>query len=218
MYTWNWTLILNYRFVLWEGILITLALISIVIIVGTLLGIIIAILKKTLNKELLYLPKIYIEVFRSLPVLIILIIIFYVLPIIWGLNLSPFLTAVVALSFHLSAFTAETLRAGFSVIPDDQIESGLVLGMTKRQIMIYILIPQIMRNIIPNMIGLYVQELKNSTITSIIAVNEVMHRANILISETYKPLEIYVAVAIAFLVITIPMTLLAEKIEKIWSN
>jgi polar amino acid transport system permease protein len=80
--------------------------------------------------------------------------------------------------------------------------------------MIKIIIPQAVRNMIPNLMGLYINELKNSSLASIIAVDELLHRSNILISETFRPLEIYTAVAATYLIIILPLTYLSRLFER----
>lgn len=214
MYDWNWNIILLYKLVFLEGALITIALALTAIICGTLLGIIIAFFKKSRNLLLSSLGQAYIEIFRSLPILVLLIIIFYIFPILNGWILTPFTTAALALSLHLSSFVAETVRAGLESIPRAQSESGLALGMTRRQIILYIVAPQAVKNMIPNLLGLYIQEIKNSSLASVIAVNELLHRSNILISETYRPLEIYTTLAAVYLIIIIPVAYLTRLIER----
>ena len=113
----------------------------------------------------------------------------------------------------MAAFVAETVRAGLESIPRNQFESGLALGMTSRQVMLKIVMPQAVRNMIPNLMGLYITELKNSSLTSIIAVNELLHRSNILISETFRTLEIYTTVAVVYLIIILPLVYLSRRIE-----
>ena len=213
MYTWDWSIISAYKSVFIEGALVTLWLTLLVAIFGTILGVILALLKRSDNPVIAYLTKIYIELFRSIPILVLLIWIFYVLPLFIPLRLSPFIAALIALSLHLSAFVAESVRAGIESIPKNQFESGLALGLGYWQIMGKIIFPQALKNIIPNLLGLYITELKNSSLASIIAVNELLHRANILISNTYRPLEIYTTVAIAYLIIIIPFVLLVRYFE-----
>lgn len=214
MYEWQWGLIILYRDVFLEGALFTLFITILVVIFGTIIGFGLAFLQLRKYPFFSILSKIYIDIFRALPVLVLLIWIYYVAPILFGLKFSAFTTVVIALSINLAAFVAETVRAGIESIPDTQYESGLALGMSYRQVIIRIIFPQAITNMIPNLIGLYINELKNSSLASVIGVNELLHRSNILISETFRPLEIYTAAALVYLIMILPSTYWSNKIEK----
>ena len=160
MYEWNWRIISFYKLVFVQGALVTIELTFFAVIFGTALGVAIAFLKKTRNPIFSSIAKIYIELFRAVPILVILIWIFYVIPVLFDWRISAFVAAVLALSLNLAAFVAETVRAGLESIPRNQFESGLALGMTSRQVMLKIVMPQAVRNMIPNLMGLYITELK----------------------------------------------------------
>jgi polar amino acid transport system permease protein len=218
MYQWDWRLISVYKFVFLQGALVTLWLTFIAVILGTVLGVIIAFMKKSRNPIFSLFAKGYIELFRAVPILVLIIWVFYVIPILLNWRVSAFTAAIMALSINLAAFVAETVRAAIESIPNSQYESGQALGMTHRQIMFHIIIPQAIRNMIPNLMGLYVSELKNSSLASVIAVNELLHRSNILISETYRPLEIYTTVAVVYLIMIMPLGYLARVVEQHFSK
>jgi polar amino acid transport system permease protein len=214
MYQWDWNIILQYKGVFLHGALITLWLTLLVVVLGSILGVLIGLLRRSSVPFFPIIAKIYIELFRALPILVLLIWLFYVSPILLGVQFSPFLTALIALSVNLSAFVAETVRASIESIPKHQFESGITLGLSSTQTMIFIILPQAVKNMLPNLLGLYVNQLKNSSLASVIAVGELLHRANSVISNTYRPLEIYTAVAVMYLLLIIPFTLLASWVEK----
>jgi len=214
MYQWDWRLISVYKFVFVQGALITIWLTVLAVILGTVLGTLIAFAKKSRNRIVSWLALGYIELFRAIPILVLLIWVFYVVPILLNWRISAFLASVLALSLNLSAFVAETVRAAIESIPSSQFESGLALGMSPQQVMFQIIIPQAVRNMVPNLMGLYISELKNSSLASVIAVNELLHRSNILISETYRPLEIYTAVAVVYLIMILPLVWVSRVVER----
>lgn len=214
MYQWNWNVVFQYKYVFLQGALTTLWLTFLAVIIGTILGILIGLVRRSSVPVFPIIAKIYIELFRALPILVLLIWLYYVSPILLGIQFSPFITALIALSVNLSAFVAETVRAGIESIPKNQFESGLTLGLSPARTMVYIILPQAIKNMLPNLLGLYVNQLKNSSLASVIAVNEILHRANSVISNTYRPLEIYTAVAITYLILIIPFSLLASWVEK----
>ncbi len=214
MYTWNWNIVWTYRSVFIQGALVTLELTLFAIILGTMLGILFAFVKRSNNPVFSYIAKIYIELFRALPILVLLIWVFYVFPLIFDLRLSAFNSAVLALSLNLSAFVAETVRAGIESISVGQFESAYALGLNKFQTMRYVIFPQAIKNMTPNLLGLYINEIKNSSLASVIAVGELLHQSNILISNTYRPLEIYTTVAIMYLIIILPLVFVVRIFEK----
>lgn len=213
MYQWDWRLVSIYKFVFLQGALVTLGLTLICVVLGTILGTVIAFMKRARNPILSYSAKIYIELFRAVPILVLIIWIFYVLPILLNWRISAFSASILALSLNLAAFVAETVRAGIESIPQSQYESGIALGMSPSQVMIHIIFPQAVRNMVPNLIGLYISQLKNSSLASVIAVNELLHRSNILISETFRPLEIYTTVAVVYLILILPLVWISRVVE-----
>lgn len=214
MYTWNWHVIFDNKSVFIDGALVTIGLTLLVVVLGTLIGGLFAFLRRSQDPILSWLARIYIELFRALPILVLVIWIYYVVPILFGIRLSAFAAGTLALSLNLSASVAETVRAGIESIPRSQYESGLVLGFSPWQTMVRIIFPQAIRNMIPNLLSLYITQLKNSSLVSIIAVNELLHQANLLISNSFRPLEIYTAVAVMYLILITPPVLLANYYEQ----
>ena len=214
MYQWNWNIIFRYKYIFLQGAATTLWLAFLVVVCGTVLGILIGLVRRSGVPFLPAIAKLYIIIFRAIPTLILLIWFYYVAPILIGIQFSPFNTALIALSISLSAFVAETFRAGVESIPQNQFESGITLGLSSTQTMIYIILPQAVRNMLPNLLGLYVTELKNTSLASVIAVDEILHKSNTISSVTYRPLEIYTTVAVIYLAIVIPLSFLAGLAEK----
>jgi len=214
MYQWDWNVVVQYKYVFLQGALVTLWLTLLVVFFGTILGIIVGLIRRSNVPFIPTIAKIYIELFRAFPILILLIWFYYVAPIILGIQFSPFLTAVIVLSISLSAFVAETFRAAVESIPKNQFESGITLGLSQMQTMFYIILPQAVKNMLPNLLGLYVEQLKNTSLASVIAVGEILHQASTISSTTYRPLEIYSVVAVIYLILVIPFSLLTSWIEK----
>ncbi len=214
MYQWDWNVIGQYKYVFLQGALVTLWLTLLVVVFGTILGILVGLVRRSNVPFIPTIAKIYIELFRAFPTLILLIWFYYVSPIIIGVQFSPFWTAVIALSLSLAAFVAETFRAAVGSIPKNQFESGFTMGLSSTQTMFHIILPQAVKNMLPNLLGLYVTQLKNTSLASVIAVGEVLHQASTISSMTYRPLEIYSAVAVIYLILVIPFSLLADWVEK----
>ena len=124
------------------------------------------------------------------------------------------MAAFIGLSISLGAFVSETIRSGIESIPKGQLESAISLGYSKTQAMFKVILPQTFKQILPNLMGLYIHQIKNTALASVIAVGELLHSANIIISATYRPLEIYTAIAVIYLIIIVPLVLLSNYVEK----
>ena len=155
-YTWDFSIIFTYKEAILKGTLITLELTFFSIILGSIIGMIMCLMKLSKNPLLKYPAIAFIEVFQDLPLLVLLIWLFYTLPPIFGINISAFSTALIGLSLNLGAFSAEIFRAGIISIPKGQTESSIVLGLSKYQTMKDIILPQAKKVIIPPLTGRYI--------------------------------------------------------------
>ena len=163
---------------------------------------------------LVFVPILFLtEILRQLPLLVVLIWLYYVLPSV-GIIISGFWAAFIGLSFNLAAYISETIRAGIESIPKGQAESAIALGYSKSLLMRKIILPQAFKRMLPNIMNLYINQIKLSALASVIAVNELLHMGNIIISATYRPLEVYTAVAVMYLIIIMPLVGIAYFIEK----
>jgi polar amino acid transport system permease protein len=212
-YDWNWNIIWQFREALLKGILVTIELSVLVVIAGTILGLIFALLRRVDHPLIKYPTVFVVEILKDLPILVLLIWLYFVLPIV-GITFPGFVAAFIGLSLSLGAFVAETFRSGIESIPKGQMESAISLGYTKSQAMFKVILPQSFKQILPNLMGLYIHQIKNTALASIIAVDELLHTANIIISATYRPLEVYTAIAIIYLIIIIPVVLVSHYIER----
>lgn len=199
--------------ILLSGLLITIGLSVLIVFFGTIVGLMVAFGKRSKSYFVSKFCSLYTDFFRVMPALIMLIWIFYALPIFTGIRFGPFETGVIVLSLHLSGYIGELIRSGIEAIPKGEVEAARVLGLTEFQIMQRIVLPQVVRQLLSPLMGLYIEEVKNTTLVSVIALNELLHTGQIVISQTYRPLEIYSAIAIMFIVILLPLTFVAKKFE-----
>jgi len=158
-----------------------------------------------------------VEVFTGLPVLVLLVWLFYALPVVTGIAVAALPTAVFALSLNLAGFSAEVFRAGIQAVPRGQIEAACILGLTKAQTLRRIVFPQAMRLILPPLSGRYIETIKLTSLASVIAVNELLHMGQNLISVSFRPLEVYTVIALLYLLVIIPLVLVLRHCEKIHS-
>ncbi len=155
----------------------------------------------------------YIDVIRAIPLLLLILIAYYGLPTIATWKVSPFQTSVIALSINLSAFLADLVRGAVAGVSRGSILAGRSLGMNSWLVWRHIILPEVLREILPGVTLLYITIFKMSTLCAVVAVYEVLHSADAIIQRTYKPLEAYLAVCILFVVVIVPLSAIARRLE-----
>ena len=204
MYQWNLGLMWEYRRAFINGLSVTLQLTFISIFLGTGLGFVLGVIlsmKGKLAKPLKGLVFLYIAIFGWLPLLVLLIVLYYFLPALFDLRISAFSVSWIALSLNLAAFVADVVRGGIQEIPSSYIEAGKALGMSKPIILYRIVIPEIIRRTLPAHVALYINQFKWTTLCSVIGVQELLHQADTIMIRTYRALEAYLAITIIYLVL-----------------
>jgi polar amino acid transport system permease protein len=147
----------------------------------------------------------YVDTMRAVPVLVILVWSYFALPLLAGRSLSPFVAAVGALGLHLAAYVAETVRAGLTSVRPGQMRAALALGMSRWQAIKQIILPQAMVRMLPPLGSLLVIAIKDSAISSVIAVPELIRQTQVLVSNTYLSFQLYSFTMIVFFVICYPV-------------
>ncbi len=197
-----------------KGTCLTLEITILSVGCGLLIGLIASLMQLS-GKRFLQLPaKVYVDFIRGTPLLIQIFIIYFALPNIIGTRVDPFVAAVTACSLNSGAYIAEIFRAGIQSIALGQRRAGLSLGMTSAQTMRYIILPQAFKRIIPPLGNEFIAMLKDSSLVSVIGFEELTRSGQLVIAETYATLEIWTAVAILYLVMTLSITRLVAFIEK----
>lgn len=198
--------------VMLQGAAITLEISFLAILLGTVAGFILSLMRLSNSSLLKGISATYVWAVRGLPVLILLFLIYYAAP--FGIKLSSFTAGVVGLTINAAAFEAEILRAGMMAVPKGQIESAEAIGMNPFQVMFHIKIPQAIRIVIPPYINNAIAILKESAQVSVITVPDLMMNAQTLYSSTYKPIETLGVAAILYLVMTSIIMLIQNFAEK----
>lgn len=204
--TSNWAVLLS-------GAAITVGLSVTSILVGGTLGLALAFGLRSKSRVLRNACGAYRSFWRGTPLLVQLLIAFYLLPLI-GLEVSPFIAALTALSLNTAAFQAEIYRAGLAEIPYGQIEAARMLGMREWPIRWRVQIPQMFRLVMPPLINETIIIIKNSSLVSVIAVTELTRRSQQIASSTFKPLEIYLLAGLIYVAINFSLAHLGGRIEK----
>ncbi len=203
----------NLKFLL-SGLTTTIYISIISIVISILIGLLIAIPSLSKNKFLTYLNIGYVEIVRAIPLLVLILWIYYGLPIMTGISFSPFVSGIIALSISESAFQAEIFRAGINSIKKAQWEAGSSLGLGFFRKLRFVILPQAIKNILPAIGNQFVYVLKMSSLVSIIGIGDLTRKANELVVTTYRPLEIYTFLILEYLVLILVVSYLVRKLEK----
>ena len=203
----------NLKFLL-SGLTTTIYISVVSIIISMLLGLIVAIPSLAKNKFLTYINIGYVEIVRAVPLLVLILWIYYGLPIMTGISFSPFVSGIIALSISESAFQAEIFRAGINSIKKAQWEAGSSLGLTFIKRLRFVILPQAIKNILPAIGNQFVYVLKMSSLVSIIGIGDLTRKANELVVSTYRPLEIYTFLILEYLLLILIVSFFVRKLEK----
>ena len=203
----------NLKFLV-SGMGVTIYISVISIIISMILGFIVAIPSLAKNKFLTYINIGYVEIVRAIPLLVLILWIYYGLPIMTGLSFSPFVSGIIALAISESAFQAEIFRAGINSIKKSQWEAGSSLGLTFYKRLRLVILPQAIKNILPALGNQFVYVLKMSSLVSIIGIADLTRKANELVVSTYRPLEIYTFLILEYLILILIVSFFVRKLEK----
>lgn len=206
----NFSFLLEYFPFYLEGIKVTLLLSLLTVIFGTILGLIICILKLSKYKILKSIATIYVEIIRGTPLIVQLIIIHYG----FDLNITEIASATIALSINSAAYISEIIRAGIVSINTGQMEAARSLGMNHFQAMKLIIIPQAIKNILPALGNEFIVLIKESAIVSYIGLADIMYKANQIRSITYLTLEPLLVAAIIYFIITFTISKFIQYFER----
>ena len=220
-YNWGWYIfnpfqdkgVSNLQFLI-GGIWATLWVSLCAICLSVLLGAAIAMAGLSKRRYLNRVNRVYVELFRSVPLLVLLLWVFYGLPVIIGLQLSVFATGVLSLALSDSAFEAEVFRAGIQSVPKGQIEAAKSLGLSWAQQMRLVVLPQAIKVILPALGNQFVYVLKMSSLVSVIGLEELTRRANELNVSEYRPLEIYTLLVVEYLLLILVVSYLVRRLER----
>ena len=213
MYQWNFEYLWAYRGLFLNGLLYTLGYTFLCVTFGLLVGLLSG-LGQLSKLKIVRLPfKAYVELFRSTPVLVQIIWFYYALPVLLGIEMSPGMAAVTALSLYGGAFYSEIIRGGIISIDSGQPEAARALGMTKFQIMRRVVLPQAFRRMTPPLMNQSIMQLKNTSLKSVLALPDLVYQAQAVVHETYRPLETYTLIALMYLAVLLPITSIVKKLE-----
>ena len=207
----NWQIVTEAWPILWQGLQATLLLSLLVVPLGIAGGIIIAVLSTIRSPWVKWPLRVWVDIFRALPPLVLLIFIFAGLPFI-GIDVGPWGAVAIGFLLNTGSYYGEILRAGIESVPRGQLEAARSTGLTRGQTMRYVVLPQAVRNVLPDLISNTLEVVKLTSIASVVALPELLFQARQAQSVTYNATPIMAAAVLYFLILW-PVVRLLSRLE-----
>ena len=220
-YNWGWYLFnpslpkgrTNLMFLL-DGASLTLALSFSAIALSVVLGVLLSVAGLSPFRLVRGAARTYVECFRAIPLLVLLLWVYYGLPVVSGLELGAFAAGVLSLALSDAAFEAEIFRAGLQSVPKGQREAAETLGLSRWKTFRHVIFPQAIRTILPALGNQFVYVLKMSSLVSVVGLQELTRRANELNVTEYRPLEIYTVLVLEYLLLILATSWAVRRLER----
>ncbi|WP_332053665.1 amino acid ABC transporter permease [Reyranella sp.] len=214
MYRWDFAPVLANASLLAEGLLNTLKVTGVALACGLVLGLALALFRLSPRRWLSWPAGLVIEVFRTTPPLVQLFWFFFALPLIAGIEMTPFLAACVTFSIQSAAFFAEVFRAGIVSVERGQWEAALAIGLTRRQTLGRIVLPQAVKRMIPAFLERAIELMKTTTLVATIAYADLLFEASDIAQKTFRPLETFTVAALIYFAVIYVFSLLGRGLER----
>lgn len=202
-----------YRKLFFHGWLITILLSASSLLLSLLIGLAAALASRSKSVFLSSVYKCYVEIIRGTPLLVQILFFYYVVAHYVGVE-NRYIAGVLILSFFNGAYIGEMIRSGIDTVSRTQLDSARAIGLTNFQSYRFVIFPQAVRQIIPPLTGQFASIIKDSSLLSIIGINELTNSAQQINSATYSTLETYLPLGLAYLMLTFPISLCSRKLEK----
>jgi len=212
--SFDWSVVWQHRDALITGTATTILLTVATMAIAVPCGIVVAILRLYGWAPVRALAAAYVEFFRNLPLILVVFWAFYVLPILTGLGLPPLATGLAALALNVTAYNAETFRAGINSIRRGQVEAAMALGMDRVQALRRVVVPQALRRILPVLASTWVSLFKDTSLVSVIAVTELAYVSMQIRAQSFRVLEMLTAMAAIYWLLGYPQAKLVDWIQR----
>ena len=209
---WNWGAVYKYRHKFVVGWVTTIWISLASLGLSTFIGLVAAIGQRSAFLPWRYLSKAYVEIIRGTPLLVQILIFWYVVGNAIHLE-NRYLAGILALSVFSGAYITEIIRAGIQSVGKSQLESAKAIGLTRAQTYRYVILPQALRQTLPPLAGQFVSLIKDSSLLSVIAISEFTLNAQETASVTYSNFECYIPLAIGYLLLTLPISVATRWLE-----
>ena len=210
----DWKVIIDYFPDLLAGVKVTLSITILSLLIGLVFGLALALARISGWKIISWPAYVYIEFFRTTPPLVQIVWFYFVVPVIIGMELSAFQAASIALGLNIAAFFGEIFRAGIESVPKGQHEASKSLGLNSIQKMRFIILPQAIRFVLPPICNQFIYIVKMSSLVSIVGLADLTRKANELVVNVYRPLEIYSFLVLEYLILILVISYFVRLLEK----
>lgn len=200
--------------ILLMGAGVTIEITAFSVAIGFFIGLFVGIARISQFKILRIMAAVYADCIRGTPLLVQIFLIYFALPMAIGQRVEPFIAAVAACGINSGAYVSEIFRAGIQTIDVGQMEAGRSLGLTWWQTMRFIILPQAFKNILPPLGNEFIAMLKDSSLVSVIGFEELTRRGQLIIAQTYGSFEIWMTVAVLYLIMTMAISRIVAFLEK----
>jgi polar amino acid transport system permease protein len=211
-YHWSWSVVYKYRFKFTYGWAATILISLASLMVSVLLGLIFALARRSRFLLLRAVSKLYVEIIRGTPLLVQILIFFYVVAEAVHID-NRYAVGILTLAFFHGAYISEIIRAGIESVGKSQLESARAVGFSRPQIYQYIIFPQALRQMLPPLAGQFASLIKDSSLLSIIGISELTLNAREVNSFAASSFESYLPLALGYLVLTLPISLWTRWLE-----
>lgn len=212
-YRLRWDSVSPYWRMFLRGWLTTIWISVAALVLSSVAGLCSALAQRGRFLPLRYLAKIYVETVRGTPLLVQILIFFYVVADAFGIT-SRYLIGVLTLALFSGAYISEIIRAGIESVGRSQLDSAKAIGLTRRQTYRHVIFPQAFRQTLPPLAGQFVSLVKDSSLLSVIAISEFTWNAEAINARTFSTLESYLPLALGYLVLTLPISLWTRRLEQ----
>jgi polar amino acid transport system permease protein len=212
-YGWNWHAVWQYRQKFLQGWLITVLISAAALCLSLLISVFFALARRSRLLPLRYLAMLYVEVVRGTPLLVQILVFFYVVADAFGVS-NRYAVGILTLALFAGAYLSEIIRAGIESVGESQLESAYAIGLTRFQTYRFVIFPQVVRRILPPLAGQFASLIKDSSLLSISAVSEFTLNAQEVNSFTFSTMESYLPLAVGYLLLTLPISLLSRYLEQ----
>lgn len=216
--TFDWLVIWRNLDVFVDGVELTIFLAVATMAIAVPGGILLAVMRMSGIRALAAIATAFTELFRNIPLILVIYMAYYVLPVMSGLSASPLATGFIALSLNVSAYNGETFRAGIASIRKGQSEAAYALGMSSWQAFRIVVLPQAVKRVLPVLASTWISLFKDTSLVSVISVGELSYAATRVRAQTFRVLEVLTAMAAIYWVLGYPQAKLVDWINYRWGR
>ena len=210
----DFSIIPQYLGYLWTAAGITVKVTLLALFFGFILAVPLAFMKLSKSKVLRFITSFYTSVFRGVPLLVQLMIVYFGIPQLTGNNLTPLTASTIALSLNSAAYLSETLRGGIMAVDYGQREAALALGVSQPAVMIDIVMPLALKSVLPGLVNEMINLLKNTSLVSCISLVDLLRAAQLIISRSYRAFEPLIVVAVIYYILVEILDIVSKRLER----